>query len=375
MKIFRWLFAAALAAAVAALDWYLDKPLHLQYGAWRESFSALRVLMALVICIVALQLFLKLCAVVLFFPSHLARWRRGRGEKSKYEAMAEGVRALATDDHKQAFKSFSRLAADDAKGVYAWLAARAAGALGDSEKRGEWLRRAAANSAEDIAAAAKAQLAQEENRLGEAFDILSTAGAPYGSPLLANIYLDIARKRRRWPQALAAAYRLQTQAGAQTKPADEIARAGLAEIGELEALKDFWKTNVAAEDRKKPALLAAYVYALHRLGGKEAEETLERALKSAAGAPEIIAAAADLGGQAMREDAFARGEKNADNKNAEYLSAMGALAGRLGLWGRARRYYQMANALHPEPRHAKELSELEEQMRAEAEDKSGFVRP
>ena len=381
MKIFRWFFAAALAAAVIALDWYLDKPLHLQYGAWRESFSALRMVMALFIFIIALQLLLKLCAAVLFFPSRVARWRRARDQKSKYDSMAEGVRALAVEDNKQALKSFSHLAGGDSKGAYAWLAARAAESLGDSAKRDEWLRRAAADSSEDIAAAAKARLARAENRLSEAFNILSAAGAPYGSPLLANIYLDIARRRRQWPQALAAAYRMQAHANSpeRTKIADEIARTGLAEIAELEPLKDFWKTNVSAEDRKKPALLAEYIFALHRLGdGKGASESLERASKTAAHAPEIISAIAALGGQEMRENAFARGQKNADDKNTEYLAAMGVLAERLGLWGKARRYYQMANALRPEPRHTKALAELEEKMQTESENKDGkddFARP
>lgn len=381
MKIFRWFLIAVLAGAIIALDWYLDKPLHLQYGAWRESFSALRVVMSLVIFVIALQLFIKLCAAVLFMPSRVSRWRRAREEKRMRDSLAEGVRALAVEDNKQAFKSFSHLAQNDSSGAFSWLAARAAEKQGDRAKRDEWLRRASVDSSKDIAAAAKAKLAREENRLSEAFSILSAAGAPYGSPLLANIYLEIARQRKQWPQALAAAYRLMAHGNspAQTKIAGEIARGGLAEIAELDALRDFWKTNISDEDRKKPALVAEYIYALERLGdGKGAREYLERAAKAAAAAPAIIAAVADLGGQELRENAFTRGQKNADEKNPDYLAAMGALAERLELWGKARRYYQMANALRPERRYVQALAELEEKMQTEnanTENAADFPRP
>ena len=370
MKIFRWLFAAAIAAAVAALDLYLDKPLHLQYGDWRESFSALRMLMAFVICVAAMQLFLKLAAAVLFFPSRMARWRRARDQKAHNDALAEGVRALAMEDDKRALKLFSRLAERDSKDVFPWLAARAADSLGDAETRDQWLRRAASDSAKDVAAAAKAMLAREENRLNDALGILGAAGAPYGAPLLAGVYLDVARELRRWPQALAAAYRLQAHANPRRRRtiADEIARAGLADMEEPAELRHFWKTNISADDRKKPTMQAEYIRALRRLGDDAgAAEALERAAKTSGGAPAVISAAADLGGQELRETVFARGEKNPENKNPEYLAAMGALAGSLGFSGKARRYYQAANALRPEPRFAKALAEVEEKMRAETE--------
>ncbi|MGI9306742.1 MAG: heme biosynthesis HemY N-terminal domain-containing protein [Gammaproteobacteria bacterium] len=379
MKIFRWLLVLSAAAAVAALDWYLEEALHVQYGEWRYSFSAFRAALAVVALVAALQIAFKLLGAVFFFPSRLSHWRRERASKQRREFLEAGVRAQALGDDKQALKSFSSLsAAGDAEGVYAWLAARAAEELGDLPKRDEWLRRAATDSSADIAAAAKARLACEDNRMSEAFNILSAAGAPSGSPLLARIYLDIAQRRGQWPQALAAAYRLRpsVRPPERTAAAADIIRAGLSQTGELAALKEFWK-GVSAEDQKTPALLAEYLYALHRLGdGKAAADALERAVKTAPGAPEILAAAAAFGGQNICENIFAGGQNRADDKNPEYLSAMGALAARLELWGKARRYYQMANSLRPDPRAAKALAAVEEKMQADApEKKDNFSRP
>ena len=197
--------------------------------------------------------------------------------------------------------------------------------------RDEWLRLAAATAGADIAAAAKAEIADAGGRDGEAFHILGEAGAPRGSPLLAKMYLRLARRREQWPQALAAAYRLRDDGRARKweEAASDIAAAALKNIGDSAALRSFWKNNIAAEDQKKPPLLAEYIGALHRLGDEDAlAEALERAVKTAARSPVILSAVAAMGSEKICETAFAAAQKSGDDKNnPEYLRAAAMLAG------------------------------------------------
>ena len=367
----------AVAALIAAAHLYFEHPLIIQYGDWQAAPAVVVAAAAAVILLSALALILKLLSFILFLPMHMSNWKQERQRKNRQNTLSDGIRALAFGDHKQVLKYFSQLAEqEDTDGVYAWLAAEAAEKLGNNDKQNLWLRRAAANSSADIAAAANAKLADDDNRLSESFNILGSAGAPYGSTLLTKMYLDIAVRCQKWPQALAAAYRLRDnhRAPKWEKAAAEIARSGLQRIDDLEQLREFWKNNLSAADRKQSSLNAEYIHALHRLGdAKNVEEELERAAKTAAESPHLLSTIADLGNAKMCETLFAAEQKRASPpNNAEYLSAMAMLAERLSLWGKARRYYQMANSLRPDPRHTRALNALEEKIKS-ADD--NFIKP
>ena len=371
MNSFRWikyaLLAAAVAAMVAAADLYLDAPMHFQYGEWRASPSAAAALALLALALLALHLVMRIVFFVLFLPSHLGEWRRRRAERERGELSADGLRALALGDHKQALKYFSRLAdKEDGGGACAWLALLSAEKIDSPKKRGALLERAAASGG-DIAAAAKAMRASEDGRLSEAFDVLAAAGAPDGSPLLAKMYLDIARRSEKWSQALAAAYALreQTPTSKWKKAVADIAALGLKNIGDGEELIRFWKNSVRADEQKQPPLLAEYICALQKAGDKKsAMEALERAAKFAGQSAEILSLVAAMGSDKMCEAALASAQKN--ETDADFLAATAMLAERLRLWGRARRCYQMANALRPDPRNAKALADLEQKMESDS---------
>ena len=371
MNILRWikntLLIVAVAAAVIAAHVYLDKPLYIGYGEWQASPTPLLALAALLAGVAVLALGFKLLSLILFFPSHLKRWRRGKKMTNRQEMLTEGGRTLALGDYQRALKLFGQLSKQsDPDGVFAWLAARAAAKTGDGDKHRMWLRRAAESKHADIAAAAKAKMALDGKRFMEAFDILEDASAPYGSPLLAKMYLDAARRCEKWPQAIAAAYRLQSVAYAEkwNKVADKIAISGLRKIDDIKELNSFWKNNLSVAGRKSPALMVEYIYALRRLNMiKDAEEVLERAIKSNADSSEILSIVAAMSNDKTCEEVFLAGQKNEDrNNDTEYLSAMALLAERLQLWGKARRYYQMAHSLRPDSRYEKALAELEIKM-------------
>jgi uncharacterized protein HemY len=360
---------------IAVAQLYLQAPVHLRFGGWEASPPLSLALVVVVIALIVVAFFIKTLAFLLLLPSRMASWGRQRAVTQRQEALAGGVRALALDDSKLALKHFLRLSEDkhsDA-GTHAWLAAVAAEKIGDVQKRKHLLRLTANSSPAELAAAAKACLACDEDRLSEAFNILAAAGAPGHSPVLAKMFLDTARRRSEWPAALGAAYQLRTVSPSAKwkKAVIDMVRQGLDTIDDAEKLEDFWKNHVHADERKNAELLSGYIYALHRLGNdKSVADALERAAKTNGEAPEILLVIAALGSRKLCETFFTAGEKGAEtSRSAEQVSAIAALAERLNLWGKARRYYQMAHSLRPESRYLQALTELEKKMKsAEAGD-------
>ena len=136
-------------------------------------------------------------------------------------------------------------------------------------------------------------------------------------------------------------------------------------IGDGEELNRFWKNSVRADEQKQPPLLAEYICALQKAGDKKsAMEALERAAKFAGQSAEILSLVAAMGSDKMCEAALASAQKN--ETDADFLAATAMLAERLRLWGRARRCYQMANALRPDSRNAKALADLEQKMESDS---------
>ena len=87
---------------------------------------------------------------------------------------------------------------------------------------------------------------------------------------------------------------------------------------------------------------------------------MAKTLKTGVSTPPFLAAIAAVGDKRSCEEALANNQKRgAETKDENILSALAALSERLELWGKARRYYQMANALRPNHRYVQALAELE----------------
>lgn len=386
MKSFLWikyaLWAVLISVFVVAANAYLDEPVMLRYGPWQAAPSGAVAAGTAVILAVALVIVLKILGWIFSLPQRLSAWRRGRAISARDATLLAGSRASALGQHKQVLKHFGKLAGSNESAAFAWLAAEAAHKAGDEKNRVSYLNRAAAGEGE-IAAAAKAQLAIDGGRFHDALSVLKSAGAPAaGAPLLAGLYLHAAKSSGKWDAALAAAYRLRenSPSAKSGRRLREVTLSALANTGDAGELKSMWKNSIRSEEQKHPQIAAEYAYALRRVGDAPAAiEILERALKSSPGTPELLSAVAALGGRKLCESAYAGAQKSENKDDSQLLAAMGELAERLELWGKARRYYQMADSLHSDPRFARALARLEEQMKSADESGSesaeNFPRP
>ena len=380
MKFFRilraLLYVVAIGAVVFAALHYNDIPINIRIGNWHAtpSLAAAIAGLALLYCMTALAL--KILHTTLSAPLIFNRWLGRQATVSRHQLLVDGVRAWVRGDYARALKMFQRLSKDTAQDeVYAWLAAEAAKQAGNRKQHNQLLHGIANrdNAADrSIVAAAKAQIARDDSRLHDALEILSAAGAPDSSPLLAKMYLHIARECEKWERALAAAYRLREWSPTfkYQKAVADIIQRGLHSVTDKEQLQAFWKNHVRADEQKQPPLLADYIHALHRCGDEATiTKTLERAAKNASESPEILSAIATLGSRDMCKTAFAAVRSP---EEAAFLPAMAQLAMRLELWGQARRYYQMAAALRPDPAYTAALAKIEEKIHV-GEDTSNSV--
>ena len=373
MKIKVFFLAVAIAAILIGAHVYLGDPLTLEYGEWRASPPLSLALAAALLCFAALWLALRIVGALFSLPRVFAQWRGRSAGKKREKIVAEGLRSVGLRDAKMALRSFAALAqneSDPAAPAGALLAAKAADERGESERRDGWLRAAANGGDAQIAAFAKALLARGRD-LDESLSVLRKADALKGPPALRRLILEIAAEKGDWDLALTAAYKeadeFPRREGRRT-PREIIRRQLADDSANAAALRAFWKEQVRSAERADSELLAAHILAL-KARGDSAENELDSAVKSRADSAEILEAVV-LAGDARRcEAALKRAEDlpQAKRETGPMLRAMAETAARLKLWGKARRYYQMSQAMLPDQRNLRAMAEMAEMLERERE--------
>lgn len=380
MKLKLFALAVAAAAVLIGAHVYLSDPLTIEYGEWRAAPPLSLALAAALLGLAALWLALRILGALFSLPTLLAGWRGRAAGKKRDKLVADGLRAVGLRDAKAALRNFAALAqneADPAAPAGALLAAKAAHERGETERRDNWLRAAAAAGDLQAAAFAGALLARNGGELDAAAAILQRADALKGPPALRRLLLEIAAEKGEWQLALTAAYkeaddfprRAKThdrpggRGGRREMPRDIIRRLLADDAADAATLRTFWKEQVRSAERADPELLAAHILAL-KARGDPAEHELDAAVKARADAPEILEAVVLAGDPKRCEAALKRAEDLPQKRRetAPMLRAMAELAARLKLWGKARRYYQMAQAVAPDPRNLRAMAELAETL-------------
>lgn len=356
-------FIILVAVLIGVSQLYLTDPVLIRYGQWQAEPPAGVAVATVLAVVISLVVLFKIVAKIILLPLNFAHWRRQSAAKKHHQTLLTALRALILGDEKKALKIFSRLTEEknDDPGVYGMLAAEAAKGVGDKGRHKRLLQRAAVSTDTAIAALANATLTRQEGRFTEAINTLNTADDVSNNSAIIKLRLEINRELRHWRQALADVYQLRDMFPDRSWEADigRIIGEQIKAATNTEELSVFWKKNV--QDKDKAALTADYAFALYRLGDeKHASEVLAKTLKTGVSTPPFLAAIAAVGDKRSCEEALANNQKRgAETKDENILSALAALSERLELWGKARRYYQMANALRPNHRYVQALAELE----------------
>ena len=311
----------------------------------------------------------RLLARIIRAPRDLARWRQARRTRRAREAFFDGVNQLLSGDWLKSEKSLlASLHAADAPHLGYLAAALAAHGQNDSDKRDDYLARAAEQQPEGSQAAdlTRARLQLLDNHTEQALATLAQVRARQPDQIEAmRLTLEACRKLRDWPgltRLLPEARRRKLLAPAALDALELETHRELLGLdlppGELATLQRAWD-EVPARLRQHPSLIATYARQLQRQGAAEdCARLLATALEH--GWDETLAR---LYGDTVTAQPAAQLESAEEwvarhGESAGLLLTLGKLAHRQRLLDRARGYLERSLALEASPAAHEELARV-----------------
>lgn len=361
--------AASLAYLVRLDAGYVLVELHgltLETTVWVAALAALLGLLvfyylARVLVIVADGFARLLSGRVRRRDGFLERWRARRRLPTK-----RGVLAFFEGRWRDAVRQLARGARRaDAPLLNHLLAARASHELGDEELAEGFLQLAAeAPEAARAVALVRAAAALERGEHAAALAMLDGAGLdPRTQPAGVVLLLEALERTGDWERIralLPAARRYRVQRETRLDSIEERMFRNTVEQADIthEAVRNAWNA-LAASLRHQPALIAVHAAALVRVNrSDDAARELAHALGQ--GWDERLVRAYGLlpARDARRQLAFAESLLREHARQPELLLALGRIALRNHLWGKARDYFEASLRLAPRPETCAELARL-----------------
>ena len=374
MKALAWALAIVLAAVAATLLVDTDNGYVLiRWGAWTIELSLVLALILLAAGFTAVHTLARVLGATQEVPAGVQSWNRERARRRARHALTRGLLDLAEGDWRSAEKNLTRHAADSETPLLNYLsAARAAQLQGADERRDLYLRLAHESmpSADVAVSLTQAELQIAHQQFEQALATLRHLQtlAPKHAYVLKLLHC-LYEKLGDWPQLSEMLPELRRRA---VLPDGELAALELRIHRELlqSAAADPDTTRLAtAWDATPKALRASTGLTAHyaelllaRGATGDAEAALREALKH--GFDERLAAMYGRveGPDAGKQLAFAEGLLGQQPRNAALLLALGRLALRARLWGKARGYLEASLGTATTADAYSELGNLLEQL-------------
>lgn len=372
MRALFWLLGLfTLAVAVVLATRYNDAYALLVWQPWRVQISMnLLALLLLVLFIVGYRV-ARIVVRAGELPHEVSLWRRQRRREQAQSELHDAERLYREGRFGQAFRAASRAYAGLEKpGIAALLAARAAHAMHDAERRDTWLGHAAAHD-RDIRMArlmTEAEMACSERRFDVAATCLEGLKANGHRHLaVTRLAMQVEQGRGRWSEVARLARTLRKHSALSAEQAAPLLRrAQLEQLrdaeGDLAALTRVWEGIPDAERHDTGFLIRAVPHLIGAGDDKLSVEALAQALNK-----DWDSELASLYGRCQSPDlrnqlALAEGWLKAHPDDAQLLLTLGRLCLRAQLWGKAQSYFE-ASLSQQETRAAHlELARLAEQL-------------
>ncbi len=372
MRALFWLLGLfTLAVAVVLATRYNDAYALLVWQPWRVQISMnLLALLLLVLFIVGYRV-ARIVVRAGELPHEVSLWRRQRRREQAQSELHDAERLYREGRFGQAFRAASRAYAGLEKpGIAALLAARAAHAMHDAERRDTWLGHAAAHD-RDIRMArlmTEAEMACSERRFDVAATCLEGLKANGHRHLaVTRLAMQVEQGRGRWSEVARLARTLRKHSALSAEQAAPLLRrAQLEQLrdaeGDLAALTRVWEGIPDAERHDTGFLIRAVPHLIGAGDDKLSVEAIAQALNK-----DWDSELASLYGRCQSPDlrnqlALAEGWLKAHPDDAQLLLTLGRLCLRAQLWGKAQSYFE-ASLSQQETRAAHlELARLAEQL-------------
>lgn len=351
MKLWRWIIALLLVAAIAAFGWHwvAADPGYVVVGMRGYTVTT---------SVVAAVIILLIAWAVLGVVWRLLRWPFGalsrRHRRLSQRRLSAGLIAMAEGRHADAERDLTRAARyQPLRGAALLGAAEAAGRRGEPTRAFEALDQAAQESPR-AARVLRARMLRLDGRAGEAISLLaadadSQSLTPSGWIELAEAAL-LTGDTRRARQALDP---LQKSGALSARLFGDLENrvllASIARSADGASLSTFW-TQLPKTQRRSAVVVDAYArraagYGQHLAAMDEIESSLRREWSPLLAGTYGTLGIDDIETRLRR----AEGWLDAHPNDAALLTALGRMCVRLKLWGKARAYLERALALESTP--------------------------
>ncbi len=372
LKALIWLlglFAAAVGITLASR--YNDAYVLLVWPPWRVQMSANLLLLALLMCFVAIYVLSDVVVQTVRLPGRVKQWREEKRREHAQRLLADAQRLYLEGRYGQSMRhAESAVEAGAAQGLAALQAARAAQAMRDYERRDRWLEFAREHD-KDVRMARlmlEAEFAIAERRFEDAalsLDQLRAAGHRHIAVM--RLALQAEQARGRWDEVARIARQLRkVQALSPEQAAPLIRRANIEQLreaeGELEQMQRIWNSISADERHDTGLLLRAVPYLIASgdliLGVSAIEAALDKEWE-----PELAVLygrcrTLDLHRQLVTAEAWLRQHPD----DAGLLLTLARLCLRGQLWGKAQSYLEASLSIMPTRIAHLELAKLSESL-------------
>lgn len=350
MRALFWLLGLfAVAIGVTLFAHYNEAYALLVWHPWRIQISLNLLLVLLLFAFFIGYRIMRVAVRAGELPGEVSEWRRRKRRELAQAAFVDAGRFYLEGRFGQAFRAAAEAYAGLPRpGVAALLAARAAHAMRDAERRDAWLVHAAAHDREIRAARlmAEAEMACADRRFDAAAASLEGLRA-HGHRHLAvtRLALQVEQGRGRWDEVARLARTLRKHSALSADQAAPLLRRALIEQmrdaeSDLPALERVWQSIPDSERQEPGFLIRAVPYLIGAGDRRLAIEALQKAL-AIEWEPELVVLYGRCEGEDLRAQlAAAEDWLRQHPDDAELLLALGRLCVRAQLWGKAQSYFE-----------------------------------
>ena len=372
MRGLLWLLGLfALAAILAVAGRYNEGYALLVWPPYRIQISLNLLIVLLVGGFAAIYALTRLVARTMALPRAVQRYRQRVGRERAAQAIYDAVRLRIEGRFGQALKqATAAYEANEAPGLAALLAARAAESLRDETRYRHWLAKAAEHDDEVRLARlmTEAKLAVEGRRFAEAGERLAELQAGGQRHIAAlRLALRTAQATGDWGEAVRLVRQLVKVKALSPELAEPIKRRAHQEglrqrAGDAQALAAYWQA-VPRDEQRDARLVADLASALIAAGDSAAAQQAIEAQLALAWDSQLAA----LYGRCEEGDVRAR-LANAEDwlkrqpRDPQLLLSLGRLCVQSQLWGKAESYLEASLAIAPSWEAHVELAHLAERM-------------
>jgi HemY protein len=376
----RWLVTfvvvAAAAVALALVARYGEGYALFVYPPWRIEISLTLFLLGALALFAFLYGVLRLASHTARLPQQVAAFRRRTRSTRAHEALRQAWQAFMEGRYGRAEKLAGRAyGLDEAPGMAALLAARAAHAMRDPGRRGRWLARAvdAPGASRYARLATEAEAAVDERRFEEARELLHElhATGPRHAATL-RLLMRAEQGLQNWDEVLRLLRILEKRDAVPAELAAQLRATATVENLRRKAIDAdglaAYLASVPAADRTRPRVAAAAARLFIDLGACERAYPLLRDALEEQWSSELAA----LYGECRGGDDLARIEQcerwlEAHPRDPGLLLALGRLCAARELWGKAQSYLDASLSAQPSRAAHVELARLMERIGRDAD--------